>query len=366
LVDSELKKLFALEFMGVVAGIALRASTAFNVVTSFQYVAMLTLGFSLGRAIISFFAPQLAERKGSYVAAAGFFFLFVLSVAYMFMPRNLYWLLRIPHGAASGLSWPALQALVIGKSTPRNRAKVSASYFLVGMLATGFGYAISGFKVVRPIMVSAILFLIVSLGLFRLRTGVESWKKGVKGKKVLDISATSVFLSAFSLGLLMTILNTEITLAVLYNLVGRVFAAIVMALASTIGALLGYVLGHHLLDVRQSLVSLAMPGYFTSMSSLGIISNEPRIAAVSVALAQAGMTWWRSSNMALARTGKDTGMRLGLDNMGRNLGTTVSSLMLVLGGSIVDIILISSVLFTIALSGGGISSLVRRWRTHHI
>ena len=362
--EAELRTLYLIAFAGVVAGISLRASTAFSVMSTIKYIAMLTLSFSLGRAIISFFAPRAVERKGSSVAAFGFLSLSILSVAYLVVPGNWYWLLRFPHGMASGISWPAMQALVMGKAKPENRAKVSSTYFLVGTVSTAVGYVLSGFKFIKPILLSTILFLIISIYLFKHKVEFEKWGKQSKGK-ILNISSLSIFLSSFSLGLLMALINTEITLAVLYKLVGRTATAILMALASFGGALLGYFMGRRLLDVNQSLYSLALPGYLTLLSSSGLLSGNPAVVTGSTMLAQAGMTWWRSANMALARSHKGTGLRLGLDNAGRNLGTTLSSLLLSLGLSIADVIAISFVTFTLALSEAGFSSFISRWRIHH-
>ena len=360
--EAELRILYLIAFAGVVAGISLRASTAFSVMNSIKYIA--TLSFSLGRAIISLFAPKAVEEKGSSVAALGFLSLSILSATYLVVPGNWYWLLRFPHGMASGISWPAMQALVMGKAKPENRAKVSSTYFLVGTAATAVGYVLSGFKIVKPILLSTIIFLVISLYLFRFKIAFEKWNKQ-SNNNILNISSLSIFLSSFSLGLLMALINTEITLAVLYRLVGRAATALLMALASFGGALLGYLMGRRLLDVNQSLFSLTFPGYLTLFSSSGLLSGSPAIVAGSTMLAQAGMTWWRSANMALARSHKGTGLRLGLDNAGRNLGTTTSSLFLSLGLNIADVIIISFLTFTLALSEAGFSSLISRWRIHH-
>ncbi len=362
--EDELRTLYLIAFAGVIAGISLRASTTFDAMSSIKYIALLTLSFSLGRAIVSLFTPRIVEKKGSAVAATGFFVLSLLSFIYFVAPGKWYWIIRFPHGIASGISWPAMQALVMGRARPENRAKVSSMYFLVGTSATAIGYALSGLNSIKPTLLSSVIFLLISLYLFKTKISFKKWDYH-KSKKILNISSISIFLSSFSLGLIMALVNTEITLAVLYRLVGRTLTALLMALASFSGALIGYVIGRKLLDISQSLYSLSLPGYLALTSTVALLSSDPKVVASGTMFAQAGMAWWRSANMALARSHKGTGLKLGLDNAGRNLGTTLSSLLLSLGFGITDAIAISFITFTFALSEAGFSSLISRWRIHH-
>ena len=102
-------------------------------------VASLTTGFMLARAFSSLYSGLLISSKGyGFTGSMGLTLLAITYYMYTIVPINLYPLVRILEGFASGLLWPSIQALVVA-SVPGNwRARGLSIYFVLGSIAYYF------------------------------------------------------------------------------------------------------------------------------------------------------------------------------------------------------------------------------------
>lgn len=103
-------------------------------------VASLTAGFMIARGLSSLYSGLLISSKGyGFTGLIGLLLLAVAYYVYMVIPINLYPLIRVLEGFASGLLWPSIQALVVS-SVPSNwRARGLSIYFILGSVAYYFG-----------------------------------------------------------------------------------------------------------------------------------------------------------------------------------------------------------------------------------
>ena len=102
-------------------------------------VASLTAGFMLARAFSSLYSGLLISSKGyGFTGSYGLFLLAIAYYVYTVVPVNVYPIVRILEGFASGLLWPSIQALVVS-SVPSNwRARGLSIYFVLGSVAYYF------------------------------------------------------------------------------------------------------------------------------------------------------------------------------------------------------------------------------------
>lgn len=102
-------------------------------------VASLTAGFMLARAFSSLYSGLLISSKGyGFTGSSGLFLLAITYYVYTVVPVNIYPIVRIIEGFASGLLWPSIQALVVS-SVPSNwRARGLSIYFVLGSIAYYF------------------------------------------------------------------------------------------------------------------------------------------------------------------------------------------------------------------------------------
>ncbi len=90
------------------------------------------------------------------------------------------------------------------------------------------------------------------------------------------------------------------------------------------------------------------------------------LAPLGVVMGRMGLSWWRSMNLALAK-GSKLGLRVGLDNASRNVGTAFCAGVLSLCEQCMMTVEASAIIvFAFAISAAGFSSRLRRWRSHHL
>ncbi len=219
----EVYALLWMVLLGVIGGMGLRASTAFKGAShGIEAMALLALGFSVGRASISLLTPQLAERYGSLVAGMGFLSLASLALGYYFLPFKYYPILRILHGIFSGIAWPPMQALVISRADVNERARVSSLYFLAGTTGESMAYALGGsITYVMPLLSFVILGSIGTI-LVIIKMDVPKTRKVQNDKGVLNVGWLTIAGSSFSTGIINGIINSEITIEIFYKAFGRV------------------------------------------------------------------------------------------------------------------------------------------------
>jgi len=354
-----------LTFFGVLGGMGIRMSSAFREVDKgLAAMALLTAGFAVGRAFISLVTPRMAIGKGSRFVALGFAGLGLVGIGYAFSPFWVYPYLRVLHGAFSGIAWPSMQALVITSAPIERRARTASKYFFFGMIGSSAAYALSGTSPNVTLVVGTSLLFIVSLVLVLLNVKVAETRKKPSSKRFLDVPAVTILLSSLALGTVMSLVDTEITVEIFYRAFGRVVGGLTLGLVSGLGALLGYAFGKHLLDVKQSLTSLIVPGSIALLGALGVTLGGS-LAPLGVVTGKAALTWWRSMNLALSK-GSKTDLKVGLDNFGRNVGTFCSSFLISACPVCTTLVLgLAAVSFIGALSAAGFTSRLSRWRTHH-
>jgi len=102
-------------------------------------VASLTAGFMLARAFSSLYSGLLISSRGyGFTGSCGLFLLAIAYYVYTMVPVNVYPIVRVLEGFASGLLWPSIQALVVS-SVPSNwRARGLSIYFVLGSVAYYF------------------------------------------------------------------------------------------------------------------------------------------------------------------------------------------------------------------------------------
>jgi len=343
----------------------IRMSSAFREVDrGLAAMAVLTAGFAVGRAFISLVTPRIAIGKGSQFVALGFAGLGLVGIGYATLPFWAYPYLRVLHGAFSGVAWPSMQALVITSAPIERRAQTASKYFFFGMVGSSVAYALSGASPNATLAVGTSLLFAVALALALLNVRAGEAKKP-SDKRFLDVPAATIFLSSLASGAVMTLIDTEITVGIFYKAFGRVLGGLALGSVSGLGALLGYVFGKHLLDVRQSITSLVIPASLALFGAFGVVLGGS-LAPLGVVIGKAALTWWRSMNLALSR-GSKTGLKVGLDNFGRNAGTFCSSFLISVYPAYTMIVLgLAAASFVGALSAAGFTSRLSRWRTHHL
>lgn len=313
-------------FLGVVAGMTLRTASAFKEVQSgWTFMASLAIGFSVGRALVSFVSSKAANKYGSKVTALGFLALAFIGLAYALGPVELYPLLRVLHGFSSGITWPSMQSVVMGTASKEERAKVSSLYFFIGTIGMSFAYLIGGVLSRESLLVFPLILIGLSIYLFRESIKIELSK--IKSEKGLfNPPSSTLFLMAMATGMLNLLVNSEVTISLLYLMFGKIMAGIFLSLASAIGSVVSYFLGRKMLDLKQSPASIVVPATASIASSQPLlIVHDPYAKVASIALTQGTITWWRGLLVAAARSG-DVGARIGLVNMGRDLGNVIAGL----------------------------------------
>ncbi len=224
-----------------------------------------------------------------------------------------------------------MQAVVMGTSEKDERAKVSSLYFFIGTLGMSLAYLIGSVSSKASLLVSPLILLALSLYLLKLRVRIEVHKiKSEKG--VFKPPSYVLFLMAIATGSMNLIVNSEVTISLLYSMFGKLGAGLLLSLASAIGSLVSYSLGRRLLDIKQSPWSLVMPSLTSiATSSPLLFIDSPYAKVVAITLTQGTITWWRGLLVAAARS-DDVGTRIGLVNMGRDFGNVIAGLTVILSG----------------------------------
>ncbi|UXD22075.1 hypothetical protein IPA_01385 [Ignicoccus pacificus DSM 13166] len=320
-------------FIGVICGMTLRTASAFKEVGSaWAFMALLALAFSIGRGTSSLISGEAAKRYGSKVTALGFFSLGTVGLGYAFGPPSLYPILRIFHGISSGITWPSMQALVMNMAPPDKRARVASIYFFIGSLGMSIAYLIGSAFSYSALYVAP--FVLYSLGITMLKVSGKVGKVQKKVEKgIFSPPSSTLFLMSMTTGLLNVLVNTEVTIAFLYSMLGKLGAGLALSFASAVGTMISYFLGKEMLDLKQSPKAIVVPGAVSLGSSSLVLTGHPAVTVLGITMTQGSTMWWRSLLMAVARSG-DVGRRVGLINMGRDIGGVVgSSLLGILGPS---------------------------------
>jgi len=337
-------KLLLLTFLGVVCGMGLRTGSAFRDVSSLvTFMALLTLGFSVGRALSSMLSGEAVKKYGSRVTGAGFILLAIVGIGYALGPINLYPVLRVFHGISSGITWSSMQALVLNLAPPDKRARVSSLYFFIGTLGVSFAYVLGSIFTIYILYISPSILFILGLYTMRISTEIGIVEKKTS-EKVFTPPSVTLFLMSFVTGLLNVLVNSEVTIALLYASFGKIGTGLLLGVASLGGTFISYLLGKELLDIRQSEYSLIFPSLSSLCSASFILFSNNWLTFIGILFTQGSITWWRSLLLAAARSG-DVGRRIGLVNAGRDLGSITSAL-LMSGGMSVSTPLILGILIS--------------------
>ena len=100
-------------------------------------VGLLTSGFMLARAVMSFFIGRSVDITGrrNIFTRTGFFFVFIIALAYFFVQGYSGLLfLRFCQGLCSGLIWPPLQIMVAEESSVDYRTRALSLYQITGRI----------------------------------------------------------------------------------------------------------------------------------------------------------------------------------------------------------------------------------------
>lgn len=109
------------------------------------YVSLLTLGFMSARSLSSLLHAMLYELYSARITGfMGLTLLILCYILYVVSPVNLYPLIRVLEGFASGLFWPLMQTLISSGVSMSWRSRVLSIYFLLGNIAGYLGYIIGG------------------------------------------------------------------------------------------------------------------------------------------------------------------------------------------------------------------------------
>jgi MFS family permease len=243
------RALLTMTFIGVVCGMTLRTASAFKEVgSSWTFMALLAMAFSIGRGMSSLFSGEATKRYGSKVTALGFAALGTAGLGYAFGPPTLYPMIRIIHGISSGITWPSMQAVVLALSPPQKRARVSSMYFFIGSLGMSVAYIIGSAFSAKALYVAPFVLYVLSLYTLRISGKIGRVEKK-REKGVFAPPSSTLFLMAMTTGMINVIVNTEVTIAYLYSILGKLGAGVALSFASAAGTLISYVLGKELLDI---------------------------------------------------------------------------------------------------------------------
>ncbi len=342
--------LLAATFVGVICGMTLRTASAFKEVgSSWAFMAFLALAFSLGRGTSSLISGEAVKKYGSKVTALGFFALGSVGVGYAIGPPSIYPFLRVLHGISSGITWPSMQALVMNMAPADKRARVASIYFFIGSIGMSIAYIVGSAFSYASLYVAP--FILYTLGIAMLKVSGKVGKVQKKSEKnIFSPPSSTLFLMSMTTGVINVLVNTEVTIAFLYSMLGKLGAGLALSLASAGGTLISYFLGKEMLDLRQSPKAIILPGTVSLGSSTLVLTSNPAVTVLGITVTQGSVMWWRSLLMAAARSG-DVGRRVGLVNMGRDVGGILASLVLgTLGPGALPI----PILIGAALTGVGI------------
>ncbi|ABU81737.1 MFS transporter [Ignicoccus hospitalis] len=319
-----MKGLLVATFLGVLSGVTLRTGSAFKELDEgLSFMAGLAVAFSLGRALVSFLSSEAVNKYGGKVTASGFAALSAIGLGYYLAPPSAYPALRLLHGLASGLTWPSMQALVMMSTKDHERARVSSLYFFVGNAGASLAYLIGALAPSEALLTSSLTLLTLSIYLFKESDKIKFVRRTKRG--LFAPPPLPLLMMAISIGMLNVLVNSEIIMYLMGSAFGRWLSGALLSAASAAGSAASYFAGRALLDVRQSPASLFLPAAGSLVSSSFLLHGDPKTGAASVLFAQGFLAWWRSALTAAARAG-DVGKRIGLINLGRDLGNVIGGI----------------------------------------